>query len=434
MTVMLLKRVVRYGRGVWSPNGESRTKGDGMYRFAGLPEGVYALYTMPALESEPVGVAVAAGSGARIVRDGFPSVFYPDARDFSGAAHIQLSAGDQAEANFVLTAEPFYSVTAAGVLPGPGKNPPPPGNPSFVMDASGHPLPYVVQYDSAAHGLQADLPNGTYVMMMQTFRHSGLFYLGEGPPLGATNRNDGAVSGSVEFSVEGHAITGLSIPLGPTPTVSVVLRYVRNDAGQVSSVPVASPMEMVNLTLDRADGMPSPQGDGVLTIDGAQDSLELTAQPGAYWLNTTLPRRGWCAGPLTGGGVNLARDPFTVMLASPPPPLELTLRDDCATLTLTLPAAMAAFGPGEEPFYTVYVVPDFDTTTNIPPMTMHPSSGATLTLDTLTPGNYHVCIFDSPVHLEYRNSTVMAALPSSGQAVTLTPGVTSALTLEVPEH
>jgi hypothetical protein len=434
MTVMLLKRVVRSGRGIWVPVGPARTSGDGMYRFAGLQEGVYALYTQPALESEPVGAGVNAGSGSRIARSGFPSVFYPDARDFSGAAHIQLSPGDQAEANFVLTAEPFYTITAAGVLPGPGNNPAPPGNTALIMDASGHQLPYVAQYGSATHGLQADLPNGTYVMMMQTFRRTGLIALADGPITTLLNRNDGAVSGSVEFSVEGRAIAGLTIPLGPTPTVSVVLRYLHNDVGQASSAPVASPTEMVNLTLDRAEGMPSPQGDSVTMIDSSQDSLQFTAPPGAYWLNTNLPRKGWCAGPLTGGGVNLARDPFTVLLASPVPPVELTLRDDCATLTLTLPPAMAAFGPGEEPFYTVYLVPDFDTTTFIPPMTMHPSSGATLTLDTLTPGNYHIYIFDSPVHLEYRNPAVMAALPNSGQAVTLSPGVTSALTLEVTEH
>jgi hypothetical protein len=64
-------------------------------------------------------------------------------------------------------------------------------------------------------------------------------------------------------------------------------------------------------------------------------------------------------------------------------------------------------------------------------MTMHPSSGPTLTIDGLTPGSYHVYTFDSPVHLEYRNP---AALPSSGQQVTVSSGTTTNLTLEVPEH
>jgi hypothetical protein len=65
-------------------------------------------------------------------------------------------------------------------------------------------------------------------------------------------------------------------------------------------------------------------------------------------------------------------------------------------------------------------------------MTMHPSSGPTLRLDGLTPGSYHVYTFLTPVHLEYRNPVVMASLPNAGQQVTLGPGETGNLVLEVP--
>ncbi len=433
MTVMLLKRVIRFGRGVWLPNGSAPTNGEGMYRFGGLPEGVYALYTQPALESEPAVTAVAAGSGAKIARDGFPSIFYPDAREFSGAAHIQLAAGEQAEANFTLTSEPFYTVTAMGALPGSRSAPAPPGNSAIVLDASGHLLPYVPQYDSVTQTLQANLPNGTYVMEMQTFLHPGSAYpsLEIGSVPAKESHNTGEVSGSVEFTVDGHAVAGLRIPLGPVPINAILLRYVHSDTSQSgATTPRTNTSEMVNLTLDRADGMPSAFGDSVSMIDGIPDAVEFTAQPGAYWVNMYLPRKGWCAGPLNGGGLNLALDPLTVSLSNPTPPMELTLRDDCATLALSLPQGLAVFAPGEEKFYTVYVVPDFDTTVYIPPMTMHPSSGATLTLDGLTPGNYHIYTFDSPIHLEYRNPAVMAALSTSGQAVTLSPGTTASLTLE----
>ena len=77
-------------------------------------------------------------------------------------------------------------------------------------------------------------------------------------------------------------------------------------------------------------------------------------------------------------------------------------------------------------------MPDFDTTVSIPPMTIHPSSGATLTIDGLTPGGYHVYTFGSAVHLEYRNPAVLAALANPGQAVMLSAATTSSLTLEVP--
>jgi hypothetical protein len=114
--------------------------------------------------------------------------------------------------------------------------------------------------------------------------------------------------------------------------------------------------------------------------------------------------------------------------------MEFVLRDDCGSLTLSLPPALAGFEPGEEPFYIVYVVPDFDTVQDIPPMTMHPSSGPTLTIDGLTPGSYHVYTFTAPVHLEYRNPAALAALSTPGQQVTVSAGVPANLALEAPEH
>ncbi len=89
---------------------------------------------------------------------------------------------------------------------------------------------------------------------------------------------------------------------------------------------------------------------------------------------------------------------------------------------------------GEETYYTVYVVPDFDTTDDAEPITMRPSSGTSFTVAGLTPGNYHVYAFDTPVRLDYRNAAVLAALPSPGQAITLDPGGTADLVLEVAGH
>ena len=97
---------------------------------------------------------------------------------------------------------------------------------------------------------------------------------------------------------------------------------------------------------------------------------------------------------------------------------------------MSLPPALASFEAGEEAFYIVYVVPDFDTVQDIPPMTMHPSSGPTLTIDGLAPGNYHVYLFDSPVHLEYRNPAALSALSVQGQQVTVGAGATANLALE----
>lgn len=112
-------------------------------------------------------------------------------------------------------------------------------------------------------------------------------------------------------------------------------------------------------------------------------------------------------------------------------PLVLTLRDDCAQLTLSLPESVA-LSAGEEHYYIVYVVPDFDSTQDVIPQTLRPSTGGRVTLTGLTPGNYHVYTFNRPVVPEYRNPSVLAAL--QGQSIALAPGAQSELTVEVPQR
>jgi hypothetical protein len=107
------------------------------------------------------------------------------------------------------------------------------------------------------------------------------------------------------------------------------------------------------------------------------------------------------------------------------------LRDDCAQLTLSLPESVG-LSAGEEPYYTVYVVPDFDSTEDVVPQTLRPSTGGRITLTGLTPGNYHVYTFARPVALEYRNPAVLASLP--GQAVALAPGAEAELAVEVTQQ
>jgi hypothetical protein len=441
INLVLVKQVVRSGRGLWAQEAFTRTNGDGTYRFGGLPDGIYAVYTQPALESEPAVSLVAAASAAKVARSGYASVFYPDARELSLASRIRLIGGSQAEANFLLPLEPFYPVTAVATTQsdptGAGKASQQGGYTAVVMDASGHLLPYFAQYDQTTHTLQANLPDGTYSLVVRGFvrpQSEGDFIVDRiSFPLGQSRSN--ALAGSTEFTVAGHAVTGLRVPLGPPQTASVRLRLVHTGEGPPNAVLSGNnATEFVNLGLDAADGIPLNGGDSVWSMDNAPDTISFTAQPGLYWLNVFLPRKGVCAGSFNAGSFNLAHEPLPMSLAASPPPMEFTLSDDCGTMALTLPPTLAGFLPGEEPFYTVYVVPDFDTVQTLPPMTMHPSSGATLSLDGLAPGSYHVYMFDSPVHLEYRNPAALSALPVAGQPVTVSAGATSNLVLEAPEH
>jgi hypothetical protein len=436
ISVDLFRRVVRFGRGVWVHETTAKANGDGVYRFGNLPDGVYVVATEPALESEPAVSVVAAGSAANIARNGYASVYYPDARDFASAQRIRISAGAQAEANFTLALEPFYPVTTSN---GPAasraqtaSSSSTSGYTAVISDPSGHPLPYTAEYDDTTRSLQTNLPDGTYILTVRGFQQQP-FSGGLISFFGRDGRGS-AQAGSVTFTVSGHPLTGLRFPMGsPTPAV-VHLNVVHGGDGPANAAFGASnTAEVVVLSLDVANGPPVTNGENIWSMDYGADSIGVTAQPGGYWVSASLPQRGVCASSFTAGGVNLAREPLVLSLTVAPPPMELTLRDDCAKLTLTLPSGLATFLPGEEPMYTVYVVPDFDTVQDLPPMAVHPSSGATLTVDGLTPGSYHVYTFTTPVHLEYRDPTAMAALSTAGQQVTLEAGTTATLTLEVPE-
>ena len=437
--ITLLKRVVRYGREVWLQSATTRTNADGAYRFGGLPSGVYALYTQPALESDPAVTAVATGSVAHVARNGYPSVFYPDAREFSGAARIRLQAGEQTEANLSLTLEPFQTVTATAISSSgrpfaDGATGSAQAGAAFlvpaVLDATGHRLPYTAQYDSTTHSVQASLPDGNYELyVLAPPSDPGLSIASK------VNGKQAGFAGFADIAVAGHPVTNVRIPLSPVSSWPIRLRAVRTGAAQ-SARAAQGLQTLVTVSAFEAGDVPVEGSTGEAFAEQAgTDLLEMnTDGPGANWIHTMVTDRSVCLGSFTAAGINLAREPLVLSPSGAAPPMELTLRDDCATLQLTLPPALAAFVPGEEPFYTVYVVPDFDTTEDLPPMTMHPSSGPTLTMDGLTPGSYHVYVFNSPVRLEYRNPNVMAGLQNPGQPVTLSPGATSSLVLEVPEH
>ncbi len=436
MTIILLKQVIHSGRAVWSQVTNTRANGDGAYRFAGLPAGTYIVYTQPSLETEPAVTAVAAGQKAGVTRAGFPAVFFPDARDFAGAGHIQLSDGQQATANMLLTLEPFYSVSAVGVLASAANAAPPAGNNGVILDASGHLLPYTPQYDDATHSMQANLPDGGYILLLHGVIPPHFQVNGQGQVYIAGKTSPAQISGMIEFTVAGHPMDGLRIPLGPSRTTPVLVHYVHSGVTPVGSRPASNDDSNAPATVgaEQADGLPAPDPGGtVSSISPGADSIDLSVNwPGTYWLSAYIPQRNLCVDSLKAAGANLAREPISLSPVASAPPMELTLRDDCAQLALTLPQGLAQFEPGEEPFYTVYVVPDFDSIQDIPPMAMHASSGPTLNVDGLTPGSYHVYTFTSPVRLEYHSPAALAALSNPGQQITLAPGGSGSLVLEVP--
>ena len=426
--IALLRRTVQDGRVVWQSEANAKTNSEGFYRFGELADGLYVVYTQPAMDSDAATNLVENGSGSSVTREGYACVFYSDARDLAGAAKIRVAAGEQAQANIVLTMEPFQSVTAMVATPKTGSGTGGDNVSVQVMDAQAHPLPYAAQYDSATHTVQASLPDGTYIFlaMLQTNEiHLLNARNGETVRLGA--RVPQPISGEVSFAIAGHPVSNLRIPLSERGNNSTQVSVAREPNG---SAPAGDTRIFVTLSQTGGgigDGMVGSYAEG--SIAASLETQDPT--PGSYWVHTSISPRGLCEASFAAGGASLAREPLVLGVTGATAPLVLALRDDCARLTLSLPGSVG-LAAGEERFYTVYAVPDFDSTEDVVPQTLRPSTGGRITLTGLTPGNYHVYTFDRPVALEYRNPEVLASL--QGQAIAVAPGVETELTVEVPQR
>lgn len=415
IAVNLAQRTIQDGRLVWQQAASTRTRNDGSYRFGLLDDGDYAVYSQPSMASDLDGVP--GGVGQRM---GYAPVFYADAREPSGASRIHVASGQESQANLTLTLEPFHAVTAAFVFP--------PGAPAglsraalsgTVLDSAGRPLPYPVQSDQESHSVQVELPDGAYTLLLTS----------AAPPegrAGAEGQNAGVLAGSTDVTVAGRAVSNLRIVLAVQRPSAVQLTLQRNVASSRPDGPITILASSAEGWVD--DGMINELGNG--SLPGPLQGQYL--RPGSYWVHTHN-QRTLCETSFTAGGANLAREPMVLGLGGSMPPMELTMRDDCASLQLSLPETASSVTAGEEPFYTVYAVPDFDSTADVQPVTLRATTGGTSTLSGLTPGNYHVYTFVGEVQLAYRNSDAITALRNAGQAIALAPGASANLVVEVPQ-
>lgn len=435
--VSLLRRVVQDGRAEWANIRNVRTDGGGFYRFGGLPDGDYTVHAASQLESIPVTILVESGAGDEITRSGYPATYYPDAHQLASAGKIRLTSGEEAIANLYLTLEPFYTVTAT-ILGAKGgtaavendivsaQNTESPI--LMLLDSEDHFLLDRVKYDPVSHTAQAVLPNGSYAFAVRVPDKSHSVT----EESGAGYKHPAYLAALTPFTVSGHAAKDLRIPLSWPHSYLLHLSAQTSGGTQSGTLPPSGLNSVVGVRLgNEGESLVEPDH-GWNALKVGPDDFELMRSPlFTYWVRTRVYGKGLCAGSLRASGVNLTREPLELSLSGPSMPMELAVRNDCAQLNLSLPSP-GAQPLGIEPVYTVYVVPDFDSTEEVDPHTIRPSSGGNLLAEDLTPGSYHVYTFTAPVELEYRNPAALARL--AGQSVTLAPGERGSLVLEVPRQ
>ena len=308
ITVTLLRRAVQDGRVVWQSELNAKTNSEGVYRFGELSDGSYAVYTEPTMDSDAATNLVESGSGSKVAREGYASVFYPDARDLAGAAKIHVAGGESAQANIALTLEPFQSVTATVTMPkvsyGTGKS-----IAVQVMDAQAHSLPYTAQYDSAARTVQAMLPDGRYLFLASLqMDTTAILSARNGENINFASMAPHPIGGEVSFAVAGRAVSSLRIPMSELGGNSIQVTQSHDPNGSTQK---GEPRVFVTLSQTGGwigDGMVDSFAEG--TNSGSLETQH--PPPGAYWVHTSIAPKTLCEASFTAGGASLAHEPLVL--------------------------------------------------------------------------------------------------------------------------
>lgn len=403
--VQLLSQQVTDGFARWTPSAATQTRSDGSFRFAELPAGPYKVMTHEFMDNDPA-LLLAPSYG-------FPPVYFPASPDFAGAATIDLAAGQTADANLTISDQSYYPVkipVASGEMN---------GGMEVRVTLHGRPGPgYSLGYNPTSHKIEGLLPNGNYTVQALTY--------------GADS-----ASGEVNLRVAGAPAEGPALTLTRNSSLTLNVQEVFTHAdSQPGTVAVSlarrmrDPPGYLYPQLEPADDF-APGGVGnVHPQNNSKDnSLILdNVLPGRYFLRLNTGY-GYVASA-TMGGLDLLHQPFEVSSGSNIP-IEITVRDDTATLQGTVANSASASGSSQAWVYCVPIAGG-------PGQFQEVVAGADgkFNFAPLAPGTYRVMAFANPqLSLPYRDAEAMRAYDAKGQLIQLSAGQNASLQLqEIPDE
>ncbi|MGB6158684.1 MAG: carboxypeptidase-like regulatory domain-containing protein [Acidobacteriaceae bacterium] len=403
--VQVYGRQSRNGHARWSMEGQTRTRSDGSFRIPNLASGTYIVTTQASLDRPP------SGSNDRAPVWGYPALYYPGVTEISGAGMLSLTAGQQAEADLVLTRQQFFPVIA--VVHSPSETPA-----NFeVLDSAGRPTGLSASWDRREGLVHASVPNGTWTMEAHAYGRAMQW-------------------GSTTFQVNG-APASFAISIVPVPRIPVIIRREFLASADSSQQPDTSGPGM-NLILAPADDIDLGRGGGggLNHEDAGANEWQLNiTEPGRYWVEAQ-PFPPAYISSITSGGVDLGSNPLVVIPGSPPPPIEVTLRNDAGAISGQIvsqnpneSAPGSSTAPGELPQSWIYAIPLFSTAARVPEGSVE--SNGQFSIPMLAPGSYRVVACDSQQDIDFHSPEGLAVWAGKGQTVTVDPGGTASVELNI---
>jgi hypothetical protein len=357
---------------------ETRTDDEGNFRLAELVPGKYYLQFLP---GERSGVT----RGKQAQDEGYGPQFYPGVADAAAASAFQVRAGSQVHVAHSFLRQQVFRVS--GVVRGVSAD-------GFfnieLTNSSGEPVNRNIRVDRKTGEFHiSGIPAGNYLLTAMQFPN--------GMPLGPPP------SASKPIRVAGD-VSDIVLALGTGISLGVQLR----DEISASEEP-----HRVYLRLRLKDFIRNEQG--FIVPPMPDDPRPVTRfenlSPGIYSVEVQgMASKAYIA-ELRCGNVDLLRDDLVIAPGAAPPPIDVTLREDGANLTVKLKNA------GNRATPLLVYSPDYPRRSLLAQL---PDS-ASISIPNLPPGSYQVIALTDANDLEFRNPAAIQKYLGRATSVTLQP-------------
>lgn len=385
-----LRQVIE-GRAQWNQMQAVNTDEYGQYRIAGLVPGSYVVSVGPSRTPvPPIGTMKEGLLGYR-------EIYFPNATDSGSAALIQVRPGQKADANFSLAPESFYSVR--GVVIGAQG-----GNVNLMLRSKD---------EGSRNRIGLALADPSTGVFEAKFVSPGSYILEA-----ASNDNAGHMTVSALPLVVNRDLPNIRIALQAPTTIPVEVeeKHVSTKQAEQRIVGRTGPPASVNL-IPRDD---SPWGGPGMNFDKGRIVL-VNVQPGRYIVRADA-QYPWYVDSVTQGSADLLSEDLAVTSSAQQQPIEVGLRDDGATLRVSLKSDVA------EAQATLLLIPDSQKSrAREYPISAQGGSY----IPPLKPGSYTLLAFDDASDLEYLRADVMEPYMSRAVHITLNADEESTVKVEL---
>lgn len=383
--VRLLAKQNVQGRLIWVDQlNQAGTNEDGEFRLAGLRAGTYYVAVNQS------GETILGQRGVPNPREQiFPRLIYPAVSDLSSAAPIEVAPGQEAEANFTLSAEPVYQVS--GTLTGSSNV----ASGLFFARKAGDDADFEVTANFQDGKFEVKLPAGAYTV-------------------------SGTTVDGVELTTPGATVvirsdeSDLQVPLHAASSIPVQLEKEQGAMGSERKVPLHGALPGVFLQL-----VPLSQSRRGNYFWRAQSGGIPNVAAGTYTLEITTTGESWVKSAVS-GGVDLLSDDLTVVEGQQHEPIEVTLRDGAGTVTGTVT-------PAGDPGRVLVLLVQPHGTRNIIHATR--AMQGNFAIPGLPPGDYAIVALDGGDRLEYADPEILNPYLSDAEHVSVQPRATVTVNL-----